>query len=276
MPTIIRHALFRKLSSLHEWQRLREDFEIVTGLELQLADNVGRLVADDPPSRTLRGTRKPSANHGATRQKFRQELLQRAVKGPAFSLGEGGWIEAAVPVGLSGISVGFFVFSGKRSARTSGGSITEDLAQACLRWLVMAADRIAAKLTSHVAQAPKVMPRPVVKACAIIRAKSLQGEIHLPEMARACSISQGHLSRLFHHSTGMTFREYIARFRLEHAKELLARSGKSVTACAFASGFQSISQFHRVFRQVYGMSPRQWLAQAERNTPELSHGFLNK
>lgn len=97
----------------------------------------------------------------------------------------------------------------------------------------------------------------VGKACHLIHREALAKELRLEEVARQCGMSGGHLSRLFHEETGMTFCGYVAKFRVEHARGLLRRGSKTVTEIAFESGFQSISQFHRVFRSVYGVSPRE-------------------
>ena len=77
----------------------------------------------------------------------------------------------------------------------------------------------------------------------------------MSEAAAANGISPSHLSRLFHQSTGLNYQEYVRRFRLEQACKLLTTTNQSVTAIAFESGFQSISQFHRSFKAVYGEPP---------------------
>lgn len=99
------------------------------------------------------------------------------------------------------------------------------------------------------------MPPAVIKACGFIRSRALVEDISLSLVARYCGVSEGHLSRLFHHATGLTFREYVAQVRVEHAKALLLHSGKGVTEIAYEAGFQSLSQFHRVFRKAFGSSP---------------------
>jgi AraC-like DNA-binding protein len=36
---------------------------------------------------------------------------------------------------------------------------------------------------------------------------------------------------------------------------LILQTSRGITEIAYESGFQSISQFHRVFRKTYGMPP---------------------
>jgi AraC-like DNA-binding protein len=119
----------------------------------------------------------------------------------------------------------------------------------------LAAKQIALKITDQLANPEVPMPPSVRKACGYIRAHALLDDINLAGVSQHCGVSEGHLSRLFHHATGLTFREYVTQVRIEHAKSLLIHSGKSVTEIAYESGFQSLSQFHRVFRKVHGTSP---------------------
>jgi AraC-like DNA-binding protein len=119
----------------------------------------------------------------------------------------------------------------------------------------LAARQIALRVTDQLADPESRMPTAVLKACGFIRSRALAEDVSLALVARHCGVSEGHLSRLFHHATGLTFREYVAQVRVEHAKALLLHSGKGVTEIAYESGFQSLSQFHRVFRKTFGSTP---------------------
>ena len=48
---------------------------------------------------------------------------------------------------------------------------------------------------------------------------------------------------------------HISRLRVERVKELLLNPHKRVSEAAFEAGFQSLSQFNRVFRRVAGEAP---------------------
>jgi AraC-like DNA-binding protein len=83
-------------------------------------------------------------------------------------------------------------------------------------------------------------------------------ELSLPRVAKAVNVSANHLSEKFKQVTGVNFVEYIARARFEKARCLLHDSNLRVSEIAFAVGFQSLSQFNRVFKKLSGKSPTEY------------------
>jgi AraC-like DNA-binding protein len=80
-------------------------------------------------------------------------------------------------------------------------------------------------------------------------------EVSLTKVAKLVNISPNHLSDKFKEVTGVNFVDYIARTRTAKARELLANSNLRISEIAFAVGFQSLSQFNRVFKKLTGKSP---------------------
>ncbi len=76
------------------------------------------------------------------------------------------------------------------------------------------------------------------------------------DVARYVGVSAGYFSRSFHKEAGISFQEYLNRYRIHRARALLAEGKGSVTEVAFSVGFQNVSYFCQVFRQVVGVSPR--------------------
>lgn len=66
------------------------------------------------------------------------------------------------------------------------------------------------------------------------------------------------LERLFRKHTGVSPAAYLAGLRLAHAAELLKKPECSVTETALRCGFSNLAYFSRVFRQKYGLSPREY------------------
>ena len=80
-------------------------------------------------------------------------------------------------------------------------------------------------------------------------------DLSLQEVAKAVNTSAFYFCKVFKRSTGMTFTEYLSRVRVEKVKNLLLNPHKRVSEAAFETGFQSLSQFNRVFRKLTGESP---------------------
>jgi AraC-like DNA-binding protein len=75
------------------------------------------------------------------------------------------------------------------------------------------------------------------------------------ELASHSGMSARNLNRLFLTELGLTPKQASTSFRIDHAKNLLLGGSVTVTEAAFASGYQSLSQFITVFRQVTGLLP---------------------
>jgi AraC-like DNA-binding protein len=92
--------------------------------------------------------------------------------------------------------------------------------------------------------------------------------VSLGEVARAVSMSPVYFCKSFRKTTGLTFTDYLARCRVESVKRLLLNPHKRVSEAAFEGGFQSLSQFNRVFRRVTGLAPTVFRGQLPPLAPE--------
>ena len=284
MTRIIRKALYLKLKELPELRDFQRDFERLSGLRLLLVDEIGVGEGNFCGASTLCESLQASAAGRSMCARLRQGLLARAAEQPACTVCDAGLQEAAVPLRISGIPAGYFIFGGTlpqpleqptvqrarhllrhhgieqdeeqlQSFMACAPVSTPETMQACLRIVHLAARQIALKVTDQLVDPEVAMPPAVVKACSYIRARALVEDLSLAVVARHCAVSEGHLSRQFHHATGLTFREYLTQLRVEHARALILNSSRGITEIAYESGFQSLSQFHRVFRKAHGMSP---------------------
>jgi two-component system, response regulator YesN len=87
-------------------------------------------------------------------------------------------------------------------------------------------------------------------------------ELSLTKVAKAVGMNANHLSESFKQMTGINFVEYVARTRFKTACDLLRNGNRRISEIAFAVGFQSFSQFNRVFKRFSGKSPTQYRAAA--------------
>lgn len=101
------------------------------------------------------------------------------------------------------------------------------------------------------------VPLAVAAALKFIRDK-LGCELSREEVARHVGVSAGHFSELLKERTGRSFVELLRETRIQAACELLAHTEKSLSEIAGACGFCDQSYFTRVFKDVRGITPRQY------------------
>ncbi|HLW34997.1 MAG TPA: AraC family transcriptional regulator [Chthoniobacterales bacterium] len=97
----------------------------------------------------------------------------------------------------------------------------------------------------------------MVKAREFI-ARNRTEKLSLSVVARAAGASVFHFCKVFRKATGLTFTDYVARLRLEDARSRLANPKLRVSEIAYDAGFQSLTQFNRVFKRVIGESPTKY------------------
>ena len=96
---------------------------------------------------------------------------------------------------------------------------------------------------------------PAVTKARLFIAEHQGDELSLTQVASAVNMSAFYFCKTFKKATGMTFTDYLARVRIEKVKNLLLNRHKRVSEAAYEAGFQSLSQFNRVFRRIAGESP---------------------
>ena len=91
------------------------------------------------------------------------------------------------------------------------------------------------------------------------------------QIAAACNYSDSHISHVFSQRMHMNLRTYINQLRINVAKGLL-KHGYSVSASAYASGFNDANYFCTVFRSIVGMSPSRYSRHAWPNPADRQPG----
>ena len=77
------------------------------------------------------------------------------------------------------------------------------------------------------------------------------------QVASSCGLSVSHFRMLFKKDIGMTLPQYINQTRLSAANHLLETTDKKIIQVAEETGFNEVPYFNRVFRQMYGMTPKE-------------------
>jgi AraC-like DNA-binding protein len=83
-------------------------------------------------------------------------------------------------------------------------------------------------------------------------------ELSLATVAKAANMSSYYFCKTFKRVTGLNFTDYLARVRIEKAKELLLNPNARVSEIVFEVGFQSITHFNRIFKRHVGKSPTEY------------------
>lgn len=77
-------------------------------------------------------------------------------------------------------------------------------------------------------------------------------------IAKNIGIHDATLSRIINQHFRRNFNEFINAFRIEEAKLRLRKEPTSITVIAFDVGFNSIASFNRVFKEMTGVSPKEY------------------
>jgi AraC-like DNA-binding protein len=79
------------------------------------------------------------------------------------------------------------------------------------------------------------------------------------ELAQLIRVSPGYLSRSFKQEVGISLVEYRNRLRLQRFCDIIGRGESNLLSAALKAGFGSYAQFHRIYRQLLGGSPRDYI-----------------
>lgn len=79
--------------------------------------------------------------------------------------------------------------------------------------------------------------------------------VQMTDLARHLGLSRARMFEVFKKHTGLTPNDYLLRQRVEHAREQLAKTSRSITDIALDVGFSSSQYFANVFRRYTGMTP---------------------
>ncbi len=97
-----------------------------------------------------------------------------------------------------------------------------------------------------------------------------QPSLSTSELARRNHVTPRALAKHFRAEVGIPLLDYRNRLRIE---KFLALSGgdANLLEAALDAGFGSYAQFHRVFRQQMGVTPKEYLAQRQRSPGSFPH-----
>ncbi|WP_126248204.1 AraC family transcriptional regulator [Chitinophaga rhizosphaerae] len=86
-----------------------------------------------------------------------------------------------------------------------------------------------------------------------------KSEIQLDEVSRLVNMNKQAFCRYFKSRTQKTFVAFVNEVRIGHACKLLAEGELAISGLAYECGFNSLSNFNRFFREIKGMTPREYV-----------------
>ena len=135
--------------------------------------------------------------------------------------------------------------------------IPPDKYNATVRLLTFFAEQLSALANQIMLEQQNAEPPLVLKAREYIE-KHKNEELSLADVAKAAGASVYHFCKVFHKATGLKFTDYVARVRLEDARNRLLNPNLRISEIAYDVGFQSLTQFNRTFKRVFGQSPTEF------------------
>ena len=97
----------------------------------------------------------------------------------------------------------------------------------------------------------------------------LNSKLRLSDLATLLDVHPSDISSCINTQKGCSFSTFINGYRIDYAKQLLtSQPDKKISTVATESGFTSEQTFHTNFKQMTGMTPRQWLSQTTESTKE--------
>lgn len=91
-----------------------------------------------------------------------------------------------------------------------------------------------------------------------IAANYSNSSLSLNDVAEHCSISASYLSELFNEVGGEKFSAYLAKYRVEKARQLQSATNMTVKEIGYQCGFNSSQNFIRVYKKYTGVTPGQY------------------
>ncbi len=82
--------------------------------------------------------------------------------------------------------------------------------------------------------------------------------LELKKISAVVHYSPQHLSKLFHKTMGITFKEYVTNLRMNYASELLLNTQMEVAEISGEAGFGTRQNFTKEFKQFYSCSPSEY------------------
>jgi len=94
------------------------------------------------------------------------------------------------------------------------------------------------------------------KARIYIQSHYMEGNLSISDISEELLINQTYLRKMFKEEMGMTLLEFITKYRMHMAKQLILTTDYSLTQIAEKVGYNDVSYFSKCFKRYYQVSPK--------------------
>lgn len=101
-------------------------------------------------------------------------------------------------------------------------------------------------------------PEDIVSKILLHLHKNYNRSLTLSDLAASMDYSLPYVSKLFKEKTGMTFRAYLQKTRIEEACRLLTNTDEKVLSIAKMVGYSDVDFFSKIFKESTGTTPKQF------------------
>lgn len=91
--------------------------------------------------------------------------------------------------------------------------------------------------------------------------QNFQNDISIEDIASFCGLNRTYFGKIFKKATGKTPQEFLLKYRMIKACELLKMTQLSIGEISAAVGYSNQLHFSRAFKNIYNISPREWRKQ---------------
>lgn len=88
--------------------------------------------------------------------------------------------------------------------------------------------------------------------------KNFSHGIKVADIARELKLDRTYFSTVFRKETGMSPKQYLEKYSLERAAEMLVNTEMPVAQAAYASGYRDTVNFSRMFKKHFGTAPSKY------------------
>lgn len=88
--------------------------------------------------------------------------------------------------------------------------------------------------------------------------QNFQNDISVENIASFCGLNRTYFGRIFKETVGKSPQQFLLSYRMAKAAELLKLTDLSISDIGNAVGYPNQLHFSRAYKNVYGVSPREW------------------